>query len=401
MRTLVFLLVLCGFVWEANAQSPIGILGNPASTSAQRAYRICVGGDLQNLASGDDTLSPSNRDNCTVQAGDTCSEPYCTQSPYCKESWGNTGAILMRNMTYSMIGRTDLIDYSQIVGTDPDYSHQKDHRDHDKCDLVLVVGDLQDNGDADGDTNQDKVEWGRLTANHLDILDAAGVPWMATVGNHDSTVKYAAIVDPRLQASPYYYARASDGLSHALLIPTRMGQSLCVIGAEGTAADTAGANATFVSDNIGCGASHPTILMSHELVSESGCSAIGDGLGVADDAGNEEVFLAVGGHTTPVAVTLCMHGASPAAFAGAKQYLMNVNTQEWDRHGYGSNAPYGKTMSDNVGGVYGIVTLDVENDRIDMHAWNPYYQTRDSISGSYTTDSLNEAFDFDTRFPVP
>lgn len=393
--------------WAAQAGPSSEIAGqtlvsNQASVAAFRNIRICGAGDIQNMASADDDLDLE--DGCAPQTGGSCAGEFCTKSPYCEGSWYNTGGILLRNMALSMAGESRLIDYSRIRGTDPAPIFPPVNPDHEKCDIVLLPGDLMDTGDADTNppTARDLKEWANVNL-FLNTLDAYGVPWIAAKGNHDSEILFQQI-NARLNASPYFYNDSADGLSHALLIPTRAGQKMCLIAITDTPSESVG-NDAFLNANVGCGGNHPTIFMSHSAVANSQtvttCSASSSAYTNLVTAGKEKVWLVFAGHTTPnPPIGLCIDSVNPAAWAGTpKLYRSNVNTQELDRHNYGSNPPYGNTASDNVGGVYLVIDLDVANDRITFHAWNPYYQTRDSVSGRYITTTLSEAFDFDTRFP--
>jgi hypothetical protein len=165
-----------------------------------------------------------------------------------------------------------------------------------KPDFVIQVGDLTDstggpdqmmNGWLDDDPNSkgapNDAEWKRIRTRMFDRFDAAGIPHLEVVGNHDSGVDFARYFPAtEFQARPYFYAVLSrkpawkdpvaDTTQRAALMPTPVG-TICVIGqpfeGQGGSIDTDWLLAT-----IGCGAGRPTILVQHGGLTSQVLSAL-------------------------------------------------------------------------------------------------------------------------------
>jgi len=172
------------------------------------------------------------------------------------------------------------------------------------------------------------LEWLCVKENFVDPIEAAGIPVFGINGNHDSCVDHertfpaAAFV-----LKSYYYdhqARAArcgsgftDTMQRAALFSTSIG-SICVVGMRYNGTENDATDIAWVNSTIGCGAAHPTIIMNH------------NGVGLTDAtynaAGNEEVFMAVFGHQTPLGLTAAVQTVSGSG--SHKLGLIGANWQE-------------------------------------------------------------------------
>jgi len=183
-----------------------------------------------------------------------------------------------------------------------------------KPDFVLQVGDITDttggpdqNGvSADADDPDTFVTTPERYAqevicvkeNFFDALDAAGIPWLAVSGNHDSYRDFErALPAAAFLAKPYAFAVQSrvdvwhkgftDTEQRAALFQTPIGP-ICAVGGDYTMDST---DQAWVEKQIGCGASHPTIALRHY-------GACLDAMGLAKPE-NAEIFLCLDGHVVP------------------------------------------------------------------------------------------------------
>jgi 3',5'-cyclic AMP phosphodiesterase CpdA len=166
-----------------------------------------------------------------------------------------------------------------------------------KPDFALQLGDLTDSTGGldqgnrawlDDDPNSqgqpNDAEWKRIRTKLFDRLDAAHIPHLEVVGNHDSGVDFVRWFPPdEFQKRPWFYALlsrkpawqdpAADTTQRAALMPTPAG-TICVIGQPFT-----GQHGTIDSDwmvnQIGCGAGRPTILVQHGGLTFQALSALG------------------------------------------------------------------------------------------------------------------------------
>jgi len=153
-------------------------------------------------------------------------------------------------------------------------------------DFVVQVGDLTDStggpdqgttGWLDDDPNTqgrpNDPEWKRIRTRMFDRFDAAGIPHLEVVGNHDSGVGYARYFPAaEFQARPYFYALLTrkpawsdpiaDTTQRAALMPTPVG-TICVIGLPFEGQRQAGIDTAWLVATIGCGSGRPTILVQH------------------------------------------------------------------------------------------------------------------------------------------
>jgi len=166
-------------------------------------------------------------------------------------------------------------------------------------DLVLQTGDLTDStgdGDQNGVTMNDpnsyldddpndvgganEPEWTRERTHLYDLLDAAGIPHMEAVGNHDSGISYEHWFPvSAFRAKPYYF---SDN-ERAALVDTPVG-SICIISlpysgpSHSPPHGAGGVDATWIKNQVGCGQARPTWLLSHggaTVLTTTGSSVFG------------------------------------------------------------------------------------------------------------------------------
>ena len=154
-----------------------------------------------------------------------------------------------------------------------------------KPDFAVQVGDLTDStgGDdqmsrawLDDDPNSQgkpaDAEWKRIRTKMFDRFDAAGIPHLEVVGNHDSGVDYARYFPAdEFKSRPWFYAVLSrkaawkdpvaDTTQRAALMPTPIG-TICVIGLP-YAGEHGKIDTNWLLAQIGCGARRPTILVQH------------------------------------------------------------------------------------------------------------------------------------------
>ena len=232
-----------------------------------------------------------------------------------------------------------------------------------KPDFVLQVGDLSDttggpdqNGvAADADDPDTFVttperyaqEMACVKENFFDALDAAGIPWLAVSGNHDSYRDFErALPAAAFLAKPYAYAVQSrvdawhkgftDTEQRAALFPTPIGP-ICAVGGDFTMDAT---DQAWVAAQIGCGASHPTISLRHW-----GACLDAMGLGKPENA---EIFLCLDGHVTPK-IPGVMQNANVRKLRGGFEALdVFTNSQEVSLACGGGNTD-GTSMHTGVG----------------------------------------------------
>jgi hypothetical protein len=166
-----------------------------------------------------------------------------------------------------------------------------------KPDFAVQVGDLTDStggadqmsyGWLDDDPNSQgttaDAEWKRIRTKLFDRLDAAGIPHLEVVGNHDSGVDYARYFPAEeFRARPWFYALLSrkpawkdpiaDTTQRAALMPTPIG-TICVIG-QPFMGQRGAIDSDWLVNAIGCGAHRPTILVQHGGLTSQVLAALG------------------------------------------------------------------------------------------------------------------------------
>lgn len=399
------------------------VVANGISTDSRTVY-VCFIPDAQNQTSMDDEAGPPTGCTATTQ----CVGAYCTQSPYCSVSWQNTGRILTRNLAYDLTGQWSKIDWSAIRGPDNINAHPSGPGNHPRCDIIVGLGDMTDVADPvvspdpalSSLTAAEQLQWD-IATEFWQIIRASGIPYIPARGNHEVANIYASLMATTLafQSNPFFYAvEPTRQYSYAIKVPTATGKSFCIIAQNsGTVSGPTSANnteRTWMSNNIGCGSSSPTIIVEHGAVDVNGTGALLN-LGspslvsIAANAAKSSVFLFAGGHWTPACHidVLCpgqyTYYVTPGA--GGYDYLkLFSNYQEMNRHGNASvQTPYGLTPSDGAGDYYTVMAVNPIRKSITFTAWSPYWQglanDPEQIYAGYRNSTDSYSFDFDARFP--
>jgi hypothetical protein len=217
-------------------------------------------------------------------------------------------------------------------------------------DLVLQVGDLTDstgfeNPVADDPNNLGQPrddEWERIRTSMFDRFDAAGIPHLEVAGNHDSGVDFERWFPASVFASrAWYYSVLSrahpwedttpDTTQRAALFQTPIGP-LCVIGLPFTG-PVSGIDGAWLTANVGCGASWPTILLQHAGLSPAASAALAS----APTSIQSRIVATVYGHFTPDINEYPTHSQAiglnfpGVGFPGAPAIFAN-----WQETSYGS-----------------------------------------------------------------
>lgn len=445
MRVALTTLLILALAGTADAQVNIGtsrVIGGRVSAVAShnldlRNYLICGVPDTQNMVSQSDFDAYGGAYSCAANPS-FCVGENCANSKYCNLSWRNTGQILMNNLAYNLTGQWDRIDYSKIKAVDNVKSNFPNPPNHRKCDLIIGFGDMADVPNTSGYGNNIDNSLATLESEGFTyqfntvrefwaIIDQSGIPYIFAHGNHDPWAFYIDLFD-RLgvaDKSYFYTKEPTYDLSYAILVPTSLGKPLCVINvafsdiytdAVGQPTRVDDTN-TWLTATVGCGGDYPTIIVSHASVSDDPLTPalvdtitdnpiveqIGN-VSEAGTAGTSEIFMVMGGHHLG---TESVKGSVTGLFgADADQsvFLYYSNFQEQDRHQSGTMNGISTTASDSVGGLYTLIDLQPDRDRLCAHDWNPYFQTAQggSVNGqasNVTTSSGCQDFDFDVRFP--
>lgn len=254
--------------------------------------------------------------------------------------------------------------------------------------FVLQVGDLTDNtggadqngtaSDADDPdtyvtTPAQYAEWTCVKENFFDLLDAAGIPWLAASGNHDSYRDFERIF-PRatflLESYAYaaqndvdrWHAGFSDTEQRAALFETPIGPICAVTGDYAMNPAGGTLDTTFVSANIGCGAGHPTIGVRHfDVIS----AAMGYG-----DVANAELFMGLYGHVTPTQPGI-MQSVSIEDDGSGEALEVFSNSQEVSL-ACGGGATDGTSMHTGVT-WWTLIRVIPSANKIVVQARNPHY----------------------------
>ena len=198
-------------------KSLIGVLlllvALPAAAAERDTY-ICLVPDTQGLTIVFPTGQVPDMNTCQPNQDPAfgCKGSYCQSSPYCKTSWIETHKLMLRNLAYELTGQWEKIDYTEISGGDTTRSHEKTGLDHPRCDLILGLGDITNNPDGVMDVPYDQLqthqqEWKIATDNLWSIIDASGIPYLASQGNHDSFDAYKRFLGLlATEKKPWFYA---------------------------------------------------------------------------------------------------------------------------------------------------------------------------------------------------
>ncbi len=378
---------------------------------SKRSVTLCLVPDIQNLSSSNEMSGGVDGEtSCGVDAS-YCTGASCVKSPYCHITWANTGAIMLRNLAYSLTGRWEQIDYSLISGGDKAAKNLSGPPDHARCDAIIGLGDSYDSISATGNptyaalTAKNKRQVDQAT-DFWRIIHASGIPYLIARGNHDPELVFRAMLtNLGVAGTSFYHAGTED--QYAIKFATASGKQFCALAADNKTASPidpgevrTAAETTWITDNTGCGANLPTIAVSHQWVTEIG-GLTSDAQALIDDAALDEIFLLAGGHFTPNPALSVK--SSTTNVGGNIVVKMFSNFQETDRHSSNVGGT-GITASDGNGGQYTVVTISPGSNRICGHDWNPYWQVRDGISNGQVSSAAigSEAcfsLPFDARFP--
>ncbi len=238
--------------------------------------------------------------------------------------------------------------------------------------------------------------------NFFDLLDAAGIPWIAVSGNHDSYRDFErGFPRATFMAKSYGFAAQNevdrwhtgwnDTEERAALFSTPIGP-ICVVGGD-YAMDPAGGtlDATFVSTNIGCGGSTPTILVRHYGIMDSV-------MGVRS-AANAEIFMGVFGHITPQQPGIMQSMTMINPTSGQMANLF-TNSQEVSLS-CGVAATDGTSMHTGVS-WWTVVAITPSASTVAVQARNPLFSgaaTDPSCGNTYQNTVLTFSPNLCTRFP--
>ncbi|HTO53053.1 MAG TPA: metallophosphoesterase [Myxococcota bacterium] len=251
-----------------------------------------------------------------------------------------------------------------------------------KPDFALQLGDLTDStggldqgaqGWLDDDPNSksqpNDAEWKRIRTKLFDRLDAAGIPHLEVVGNHDSGVDFVRwFPAAEFEKRPWFYAMLTrkpawkdpvqDTTQRAALMPTPIG-TICVIGQPFT-----GQHGLFDTDwmvnQIGCGAGRPTILVQHGGLTAEPLAALRG----APDEKRALVIATVEGHFVCTNCVLMGQNAWPAALLPSA-VKVRANWQETSFGGPGGTNHSGLSW-------WAKWTLDPKAGTSNLMAHNPY-----------------------------
>lgn len=376
---------------------------------------LCFIPDTQNQSSQDDEVG--SVDNCTQVT--QCLPPYCTQSPYCKDTWGSTTAhLLMRNLAYDLTGQWSKIDWTPIKGADPTRSNLTQPLDHPRCDAIISLGDMNDIDNAEIAVDP---SYGSLTAKRArevdtvsdfwQIIKASGIPYLPLRGNHDGRSLYQRLMTTVLSFSSssfYYGIEPSRQIQYGIVFPTATGKSFCVLGGNSQqSSDTAINNteASWLNANIGCGAGLPTIIVQHESVQFGGAfgtSATPSWATITANGANTPLIMIAGGHYTPATPGQEAYFVDPGA-GGFSYFKLVSDYQEMNRHGNALvETPMGVSASDGAGDTYTIMRIQPQVSKVSFQAWSPYWQSSPDpqvAGGVYTPTRYSFDYNFDGAFP--
>ena len=187
-------------------------------------------------------------------------------------------------------------------------------------------------------------EWQCVLDNFVRIIEAAGIPMLGVLGNHDSCVDHErAFPVAAFRLASYYFSDSSrasrcggsftDTVQRAALFSTSIG-NICAVAIRSAEDDDDATDIAYVNGAVGCGGSWPTIDVRH--ASESSA----DYQGVA----NSENFLTMGGHIVPL-------GLQTSIFVTAGGHEVADVVQDWQEQSLNCQQPVagGSGMHTGVG----------------------------------------------------
>ncbi len=377
----------------------------PASRAAERDTIICLIPDTQWLTIGATSGQVPDMSTCQPSQDPSygCKGEYCKSSPYCKTNWIETHKLLLRNLAYELTGQWEKIDYTEISGGDTTKSHQTKGLDHPRCDLILGLGDITNNPDGVFDFPYDKLqthqdEWKLATENLWSIIDASGIPYLPSQGNHDSLDAYKRFLGLLgTEKKPWFYTmEKTRRSSYAIKPKLASGLELCVVGLSwrgGTGPDRT--ERAWARDTWGCGANLPTIGVQHS------------GQGWAEiqaDPRNAESFFFAHGHWITIPFSAKQYVARAAGGFGFFNFFSNWQARgRWDKDDAGprpmtGNGGRGNTTWDGLGTFYTVVRVSPAEKKVQAWDWSPYFLSRNTRYPFNGNSSLDVDFDFDARY---
>lgn len=284
-----------------------------------------------------------------------------------------------------------------------------------KPDFVLQVGDITDNtggpdqnrvgADADDPDTfvttpaRYREEIDCVKENFFDRLDAAGIPWLAVSGNHDSYRDFErGLPAAAFMAKSWGYAVQSrqdawhkgfaDTEQRAALFQTSIGP-ICAVGGDYTmdAIDKA-----WVAKQIGCGAGHPTISLRHY----GACSAE---MGV-NRAENAAVFLCLWGHAVPRIPGVMQEVKLVKTPGGFEALDVFTNSQEVSLN-CGGGKTDGTSMHTGVG-WWTLIRVVPARSEVTVTARSPIFPGKDTdpkCGNTYRNGTFTFAPSLCSRFP--
>ena len=403
--------------------SAIGTTGQTVASLAAlhpRSTYICIIPDTQNQTDPEqETSSTISPDMTACNLGTLCVPGIgtCTDSPYCSRSWINSGQRVLQNQTRDLLGRWGEVDWEGMQGNGRPFTvaTKPNHMGpHPRCDLILHVGDMIDEGDFSTGASSGAAftQWQRFRGSMMDELFASGIPFLAALGNHDDAVYFANDFIPRLRTKSYYHTDGSAVVDYlglgvnktlyvaSILAPTPAGK-ICVVtgpfyGGVGSGSGTSGVQALYdlAKAQIGCGASYPTILLSHNGAGSAFTKPLEPTNLITNEVTSEEVFMWAYGHFTfafPANTMNLITGTT-----GVQFHDVFCNFQELDRL---TGTGFGLSPSDGAAGTYCVIKLSPTNDTITEVTWTPYFQNSIANNPGYSVEYKVLSFDFDARFP--
>lgn len=395
-----------------------GATPNPSTDQVN----ACVGATTSNevlLGSSGGGWTPSDLD-CST--GLECLDPNtgvnrCARSPYCQgSSWRDNGLAVIDAQIATSRG---LQRASPFVAT-----------------FVVQVGDLINQGNmavtsawtradacpSSGTTEQVLTYQQNTNAiNHLvqPLLDA-GIALLVDQGNHDVLGCFETRIKPLLVGQPSFFASAVDGThldsstNYSLKVRTAVGP-MCLVSVGYTVYDT---TATAAQGLIGCGATLPTTVSSHDghiftasfYWSGKPNKATTQ---IVDRTGHTEVWSSFRGHLQPNGWSLTpITGANTNS--GATIFDLWADFQ-WSSYRGGGNSLFGGATYDGVSALDGsggeIIRCRISPTRLTFTcvAYNPIarkYGPWDYASTGYvenspstlTVNGISNALDWCGRF---
>lgn len=271
-------------------------------------------------------------------------------------------------------------------------------------------------------------QWRVFREGFLDMADALGLPWIAGKGNHDDNPCYEQEVAARFAAKPWAVATALDGTNNGnstqLQARFKVGRwNMCVLSVD---CGITAAERDQVTAWVGCGASEPTIAVTHlGVISGGSCSLTsnlgngqaacpsaapndalfyGGGTDIIDEAANAEIWRAVSGHYVGPATCFGSLTVTGRAVTLANGNLQDIELRRPNRSPY----PWGATPFSSAQGTYTrckILPLwdngDGTRGRLQCWQQNPWTKNTGPLPApapNYTTAAYDAPLDWCARF---